>query len=241
MKETIKVVAINSSPHKDKGNTALVLNPFMEGMNEKGAEVGIYYTNDLEIKPCRGDCSCMRTTGKCFQEDDMNWLLPKVEDANILVLASPLYCDGVTGPMKMFMDRLVPVIHLTMEIRDGHLRHPARKDMNLEKIVLVSNCGFWEIDNFDPIVTHIKAFSKNINAEYVGELLRPHGHFFRAMLENDMSVNDVIESARQAGCQLVENGKMSSETIANVSRPLMSRDAFLQMANQNLLSDQNQE
>jgi multimeric flavodoxin WrbA len=36
MKETIKVVAINSSPHKDKGNTALVLNPFMEGMMKKG-------------------------------------------------------------------------------------------------------------------------------------------------------------------------------------------------------------
>ena len=68
MKETIKVVVINSSPHKDKGNTALVLNPFMDGMREKGAEVEVYYTNELKIKPCKGDISCMRATGKCFQK-----------------------------------------------------------------------------------------------------------------------------------------------------------------------------
>ena len=237
MKETIKVVVINSSPHKDKGNTALVLNPFMDGMREKGAEVEVYYTNELKIKPCKGDISCMRATGKCFQEDDMEWLLPNVANADILVLASPLYCDGVTGPMKMFMDRLVPALHLTMEIRDGHLRHPARDGMNLEKIVLVSNCGFWEMDNFDPMIAHIKAFCKNLNVEYAGELLRPHGHFFRAISENDTSVNDVIESAREAGCQLVANGKMSAETIENISRPLMSRDAFLQMANMNLQNE----
>jgi Multimeric flavodoxin WrbA len=230
----MKVVAINSSPRKDKGNTAMILNPFLEGIKEKGAEVEVYYTNDIEIKPCRGDCSCMGTTGKCFQEDDMDWLLPRIKEADILVLASPLYCDGVTGPMKMFMDRLVPAIHLTMEIREGHLRHPARRDMNLEKVVLVSNCGFWEMDNFDPMVAHIKAFSKNINTEYAGEILRPHGPVFGKMLKENMSVNDIIKSAREAGCQLVENGKMSSETTKNISRPLMSRDAFLQMVNQAL-------
>ncbi len=45
--------------------------------------------------------TCMKTTGKCFQDDDMEWLLPKVGQADILLFALPLYCDGVTGPMKM--------------------------------------------------------------------------------------------------------------------------------------------
>lgn len=237
MKETIKVTVINSSPHKDKGNTALILNPFVEGMKEKGAEVEVYYTNDLEIKPCQGDCSCMMTTGKCFQQDDMDWLLPKVKGADILVLASPLYCDGVTGPMKMFMDRLVPTIHLTLEIREDRFRHPARKGMDLEKVVLISNCGFWEMDNFDPMIAHIKSFCKNLNAEYAGELLRPHGPVLGAMLKMNMHVDDIIESAAEAGRQLVQDGKMSEDTLSVVSRPLVSKDKYLNVTNQHLQSE----
>ena len=228
----MKVVAINSSPNKDNGNTALILNPFLEGMEDKGAEVETYYTNELKINPCQGDMTCMKTTGKCFQDDDMEWLLPKLGQADILVLASPLYCDGVTGPMKMLIDRLPPMGYLSVEIRDNRIRHPLREAWNVKKVVLVSNCGFWEIDNFNPMKSHIKALCDNMNAEYAGELLRPHGPILGVMLEKDMPVHDVIESARNAGYELIEDGKISSETIDNISRPLLSKDAFLQMINE---------
>lgn len=229
-----RVVAINSSPRKDKGNTALILNPFIGGMKEKGAEVEVYYTKELRIDPCRGDVSCMKTTGKCFLKDDMEWLIPKIAGADILILASPLYCDGVTGPMKLLMDRLPSNSYLTMEIRDDRLRHPLRQGWNVKKLVLVSNCGFWEMENFDPLKSHIQAFSENMNAEYAGEVLRPHGPIFRAMLENNMQVDDVIESAKKAGHELIEEGKISSETMNNISRPLMPREEFLQMINQKM-------
>ena len=204
-------------------------------MKEKGAEVETYYTNELKINPCQGPCqgdmSCMRSTGKCYQDDDMEWLLPKVSQADILIFASPLYCDGVTGPMKMFIDRLSPMRLLTMEIHDNHIRHPIRKEWNVKRVVLVSSCGFWEIDNFDPMKAHIKAFCDNMSAVYAGELLRPHGPILGVMLENNMSVDDVIESARNAGHELIEDGEISSKTSDNISRPLLSRDAFLQMVN----------
>lgn len=237
MEETMKVVVINSSPHKDKGNTALILNPFIEGIKEKGTEVEIYYTNELKINPCHGDMACMRSTGKCFQEDDMEWLLPNIANADIFVFASPLYCDGVSGPMKMLMDRFPPMGYLTMEIRDDRLRHPLREEWNVKKAVLVSNCGFWEIESFDPMKNHIKAFCNNMDVEYAGELLRPHGPVLRPMLENNMPVTDVIESARKAGHELIEDGKISSETMENISRPLMSRDVFLHMGNQHIQNE----
>ena len=50
----MKVVAINSSPNMDKGNTALILDPFLEGMREVGADVELFYTRKMKINPCQG-------------------------------------------------------------------------------------------------------------------------------------------------------------------------------------------
>lgn len=40
----MKVLAINGSPHMEVGNTAMILNPFLEGMKEEGSEVEVFYT-----------------------------------------------------------------------------------------------------------------------------------------------------------------------------------------------------
>ena len=228
----MKVIAFNSSPHRDKGNTALILNSFLDGIKEAGAELELYYTNDLKINPCQGDFSCWtRTPGKCAQNDDMKWLDPKICDADVIIFASPVYCDGVTGPMKTLMDRTVPEVLPFFEIRDGHMRHPLRENVKRSKVVLVSNCGLWEMDNFDPMVAHIKAYCRNANAEYAGALLRPHGEALRNMLEMGAPVGDVIEAAKDAGRQLVNSGKISTETLNTVCRELIPRDMYMNFAN----------
>ena len=105
----MKVLAINSSPKMDKGNTAMILNPFLEGMKEAGAEVELFYTSKLNIHPCTGEFNCwLKTPGECLHNDDMKMLFPKVTEADVIVFATPVYVDGVTGPMKNFIDRLLP-------------------------------------------------------------------------------------------------------------------------------------
>jgi multimeric flavodoxin WrbA len=229
----MKVLAINSSPRKEKGNTAVILNPFLDGMKETGAEVELFYTGDLKINPCSGDLNCWtRRGGKCGQNDDMKLLDPKIREADVLVLASPLYCDGVTGPMKTLMDRTVPEVRPFIEIRDGHTRHPLQENVKRSKIVLVSNCGFWELDNFDPAVAHIKAYCKNADAEFAGALLRPHGEFLKTMLDMGLPVSDVIDAAREAGRQLAREGRISQDVLNTVSRELLPRDLFVEKANE---------
>ena len=85
----MKAIAINASPMMDKGNTAAILTPFLDGMREAGAEVELFYTKQLDIKPCQGEFKC-RITGKCFQKDDMEMLLPKLTEADIQVFATGL-------------------------------------------------------------------------------------------------------------------------------------------------------
>ena len=196
----MKVLAFNSSPMMDKGNTALILNPFLEGMREAGAEVELFYTKKLKINPCQGEYNCwLKTPGKCWQKDDMAMLMPKLGEADVLVLATPLYVDGMTGPMKNLIDRTIPGAQPFFELRDGHYRHPGRGGTRQGRVVLVSNCGFWEMDNFDALLVHVKAFCKNAAMEFAGALLRPHGPALRPMMEMGAPVNDVLEAAKEAG------------------------------------------
>ncbi|AKB81668.1 iron-sulfur flavoprotein [Methanosarcina barkeri 3] len=226
----MKVLAINSSPRMDKGNTALILNPFLEGMKEAGAEVELFYTRKLNISPCTGEFNCwLKTPGKCYQNDDMNILYPKIDAADVIVFATPVYVDGVTGPMKNLMDRIIPLVQPFFELRDDHCRHPLRGEAKVRKLVLVSNCGFWEKDNFDPLIVHMKAICKNLSAEFSGALLRPHGEAIAGMLEMGAPIGDIFEAAKEAGRQLVKEEKMSQETLDIVSRELLPRDMYIQI------------
>jgi FMN-dependent NADH-azoreductase len=228
--QPLKVLAINSSPHKGNGNTALVLTPFLEGMKEAGAEIETVYTEDLNIRPCRGDLACLcRPSGTCILSDDMDRLMPKVRDADVLVFASPLYVDGVNGPMKTLLDRLVPLLQIYIENRQGHSRHTP-KDNKVRKIVLVSNCGFWEKDNFDPVISHMQALSKNMNAEFAGALIRPNGPLLRSAAHTGIPYEDIPKAAKNAGCELVNEGKIKASTLDIISREMVSYEKFIEIS-----------
>jgi len=228
-----KVLAFNSSPRKEKGNTALVLNPFVEGMRQAGAEVDLYYNYDLKVKPCRGCFSCwLKTPGVCFHKDDMRQLLPKMHEADIVVYATPVYSYGMNAQMKNLIDRMIVLAEPFMEVSEGRSRHIAGDGDKLHKIVLVSNCGLWGLDNFDPLIVHIKKLCQDLPMEYAGALLRPHGEALRAMLDMDAPVNDIIEAARDAGRQLIENGKISQATLDVISRDLLPVGVYVKMANE---------
>jgi len=229
----MRVLAINGSPKMDRGNTALILVPFLDGMREGGAKVALLHTKLLQISPCQGEFSCMfKTPGTCFQRDDMELVLTEMRESDVWVFASPVYVDGVTGPMKNLMDRLCPLGKPGFQLRDGHSRHPLREGTRRGKVVLVSNCGLWEMDNFDPLLVHMTAFCKNVDREFAGALLRPHGGGLRAMMEMGMPVGDIFEAAKEAGRQLAEEGKMSPDALNTVSRELISLETYVRRANQ---------
>ena len=228
-----KVLAFNASPRMGKGNTAVVLTPFLEGMKEAGAEVELFYTKKLNIKPCQSCFGCwLRTPGKCFQDDDMQMIYPRLREADILVLAMPVYVDGMPATMKNVIDRTPPMGQPFIEIRDGHYRHVVREGHKHAKVALVSNCGFWEMDNFDPLLAHVKAACKNMGKEFAGALLRPHGAVLGSMVEWGVPLDDILNAAREAGRQLVRDGRMSPETLAIVSRELMPGDVYLRTLNE---------
>lgn len=221
----------------EKGNTALILNPFLEGMKEAGAEVELFYPKNLKINSCQGDGICLfKTPGKCFQNDDMQQIFPKA-DADIIVLATPLYLDGMTASLKVIAERLMMTRGLpNMELIDGACRHPFREGTVPKngKVVLVSNCGYWGIENFGPLVEQVKAISKNWRREFAGALLRPHGPILGGMLKMGAPVQDILDAAKEAGRQLVQEGQIKEETLKIVSRELIPLNAYVQGINQRI-------
>jgi multimeric flavodoxin WrbA len=218
----MKVLAINGSPHMDEGNTAMILNPFLEGMREAGSDVEVFYTRKLKIGACNGDLSCwFKNPGICGQKDDMQMLLPKIKEADIIVWASPVYYAGVTGPLKNLMDRQLP-----LNLHAGQAKHP--------KAVLVSTCGAWELSMFDPLLLQMRAIytRPNESSDFAGALLRPMADGMKDMIKAGETklVEDIFQAAREAGRQLVKEGTISEELEARVSRALMPRDAYYKAA-----------
>jgi multimeric flavodoxin WrbA len=134
----MKVLAFNASPLMERGNTALLLEPFLEGMRQEGCEVELFFTCRLHVEPCLGERGCWtKTPGKCVQDDDVKMLLLKVRDAGIIVFATPVYVDGMPGNLKNLIDRLIPTVEPYFVVREGHCRHPPRQPHKHSKVVLV--------------------------------------------------------------------------------------------------------
>lgn len=229
----MKVLAINGSPLKDKGNTARILQPFLDGLSDSGAGVELLHTRDLQIMPCLEDYQCwLKTPGHCAQQDDMQMVHLKLRAADVWVFATPVFVWGPSGPLKNLMDRMLPLIEPFITLRAGHCSHPIREGTPQAKLVLVSSCGFWEMDNFDPLLEQMRTLCRVIGLEFAGALLRPHAPGFCTMLEMGAPVHDVLDAARAAGRELITHGVISEATMAAVSRPVLACDDYLHHANE---------
>jgi multimeric flavodoxin WrbA len=222
-----KAVAINGSPRMERGNTAMVLNPFIEGMMDAGSHVELFYASRLKVKPCAcGTMYCWtQKPGECCIKDNMQLLYPKLKEADILVLATPVYIP-LPGDMQDIINRLCPLLDPVLEFRKGRTRAIFRKGVNTRAIVLVSTSGWWEKGNFGTVVRIVKELAEDTSAKFAGAVLRPHVDFMRRGEELTQDGRAVLNAVRRAGYELTKNGAMSQETLATISRPLISRAEF---------------
>jgi multimeric flavodoxin WrbA len=229
----MRIFAVNGSPRKGKGNTEKILKPFLEGAREAGAVIDLVYLQEKKIKPCLGCNACwLKTPGRCCQQDDMAPLVELMRKCDVAVIASPIYVGAVTGQTKIFLDRLTPVSKPFLQVIDGFSVHEKPEGSTFQGIVLVSNNGFHELYHFDDLVAHMRSISRMMHADLLGALLRPHG-VVMDMAEKHMpdQMAAILAAARSAGRQLVEQGRISPDIEAAVSRELVPRDMFIKVMN----------
>ncbi len=105
----MNVIAICGSPRE--GNTEFVLKRILTKAEELGSSVELVLLRKKRIEFCNGCLSC-DSTGKCSIRDDMQLIYPKLEEADLIIFGSPNYFHNVSGMMKNFIDRLLPLYYL---------------------------------------------------------------------------------------------------------------------------------
>ncbi len=98
-----KALGIAGSPRRN-GNSTTLLRAVLEGAAAQGAETAMVRLNDLTFRGCQG-CEKCAPAGECIQRDALSPVLQAMRLADVIVLASPIYFDGVTGQTKLFFDR----------------------------------------------------------------------------------------------------------------------------------------
>lgn len=101
-----KVLILSGSPRKG-GNSDLLCDEFMRGSEESGNQVEKIRVCEKKIDYCKSCYYCSNNNGECVIKDDMADIMQKIIDADVLVLASPVYFYSIDAQLKAVIDRTV--------------------------------------------------------------------------------------------------------------------------------------
>ena len=227
----VKVVVINGSPRMQRGNTGLILAPFVESLEEEGADVQLLYATKIDARPCNcGIMHCWRdaTAGRCIHHDEMELVLQVVREAQYLVLASPVYIP-LPSDMQNVINRLCPLIDPELEFIEGRTRARFRDDVLVENISLVSTTGWWETANADTLCRVVEELAADAGVQYGGAIVRPHADLMCNKTGVSGKGQEVLQQVRKAAKELMELGAFQPETLEAISRPLILHNNFMRV------------
>ena len=182
----MNILGINGSPRMG-GNTDILIDKALEGAKAKGAEIEKVILNTLKFSPCQ-ECEVLRGDGSCIIEDDMQPLYKKIEQADAIILASPIFFGSLSAQTKMMIDRFQCI---------WRAKYILKKDIfkRKRKGVFISVEASTRKDFFDNAKSIVKNLFATINADYQEEL------FCSGMNEKGgiLKYPDVLEKAFKLG------------------------------------------
>jgi len=162
----LKVLGLSGSPRRG-GNTDILLSEVMRGAASRGAEVKTIILNDLNIAACQHCDACLEM-GRCKVEDDMQVVYRELEQADRLVVASPIHFMGVTAQAKAMIDRCQ-----ALWARKYKLKLPPLGDRRERRGLFVSVGGRSAANGFESALATVKSLFKVLDIIYIGELVFP--------------------------------------------------------------------
>lgn len=135
----MKVLAINGSFRK-AGNTDIIIDKILQGADSRGAVTEKVFVDDLGINSCQGCLEC-RQEGICQQQDGLAGTVRKLEEADAVVIGSPIYGNYMTGQLKIMLDRMMGVISKVIHVPGGGIKSVTRLENKKRNIIIVMPAG----------------------------------------------------------------------------------------------------
>jgi len=175
----MNILILSGSPRKG-GNTELLVDAFAKGA-AKHHHVEIVSVRDVKVNPCLGCNACFKN-GICAQKDDMAAIYKKMSQADMLVIASPVYFYSISAQLKAIIDRF---------------HNPIRDSFHIKKMALLLVGAATLPELFDAILTEYNLCLKFFNLEDAGKIL------VRGVKDKgDVKGTRFIEDAYQLGASI---------------------------------------
>ena len=188
----MKVCIINGSPRRN-GNTAELLKPFRERLLQLGAEIDDIFLKDYKVGPCLGCYACQNVSGEygCVQKDDAEAVWTRAGEADLLVLATPIYSWYCTAEMKALMDR-----HYGLNKYYGSGQGQLIPRLS---VALLTTHGYKDEYANEPFETGIRRLCKHCHWDYLG---RYSARDIDGI--SDMQTEEAMDGARRFADELLQ-------------------------------------
>lgn len=226
----MNILVLNGSPRGEQSNTLKITRAFLEGISsQKKTNADIVDISKAEISHCSGCFACwQKTPGECVIKDDMQNLIPKYLNADLVIWSFPLYYFGMPSKLKAFLDRMLPTVLPLIELTEsGSCRHPSRYDMSGKRFILISTCGFCSVENnYEALLKQFEI----IYGENLTKIICTEGELFRGP-QRDKRTGKYLSYVRKAGKEYATSDCITHDTQKKLSEPLYPPEAFVEMVN----------
>lgn len=188
----MKVVSLLGSPRKN-GNSTQLAETVASALEEKGNRVTRFFLNTLDFKGCQACYACKQKSETCIIDDDLAPVLDAVKEADVLIMATPVYWGDVSAQLKTFIDRTYS--YLTPNFMTEKIKHRLPKG---KKLVFIQSQGAPE-EMYAEVFERYNSFFKVLN--YFDET-----HVLRGCELNELhsvkSRDDLLQGAREIADKL---------------------------------------
>jgi len=151
----MKTLIINGSPHR-QGDTAALISGAKKHLHGEIVEIDTFFTN---IKPCN-DCRYCWEHPYCVLEDGMQLVYKQIDEADLIIIASPLYFSELSGSLLQFASRL-QYFYASKYIRHESVLQKKKR----QGVVLLAGGGD---GSADPALSTARCLLNHMNAEFLG-------------------------------------------------------------------------
>ncbi|SHF26682.1 flavodoxin family protein [Caloramator proteoclasticus] len=156
----MNVIVLNGSFNKE-GKTYYILNKFLDELKDEKNIIDVLNVYELNFKYCIG-CKKCEKTGECIYRD-LDYIYKKIEDADLVVISSPVYFASFTSPLKALIDRL-QVIYARKFILNRYIKP--------KKGIHIFTAGRKNEKMVDAIMLQTKYVFISLNAEFTGSIFK---------------------------------------------------------------------